>query len=124
MSIEEDVENFLHEFRQSWGPDYYVVIRQDESDEDTLSILGITPEHRKEEIISLNHTNYLNGPLADESGKSGDIWEFGKYIRKYPVYIKLKIWTQSNGRRRGKCISFHIAQHKLVFPLAKKRGTI
>jgi hypothetical protein len=120
MATIEDVEHFLREFRQSWGPEYYVVIRQDESDEDALSILGITPEHRKEEIIALNYANYMAGPLSDESGKSGDIWEFGKYIRRYPVYIKLKIWTQNNGQRRGKCISFHIAQYKLAFPLAKK----
>jgi hypothetical protein len=59
------------------------------------------------------------GPEPDKD-KPGDIWIFGKEIEGKEVYIKLKIAIVGEVRI-AKCISFHIANFPLSFPLINKQ---
>jgi hypothetical protein len=102
-----DVEHFLREFKRIWNGT--VIDRRNEDNDDTLALLGITPNQRADEVRKLTYKNYSRGPKPDHSGSSGDIWEFGTRVRKKEVYIKLKIYT-IRGKKRSKCISFHIAK--------------
>jgi hypothetical protein len=116
-TTKSEVEQFLKEFKRVW--DGKVIARFNEKNDETLTILGITPNQRADEIRKLTHKNYFRGPAPDHSGTSGDIWEFGKKINKYELYIKLKIYEIS-GKKRGKCISFHIAERPINYPYQEK----
>jgi hypothetical protein len=43
-----------------------------------------------------------------------DMWVFGKTIKKKEVYIKITIGPMGSSVI---CISFHMAQHKMNYPL-------
>ena len=80
----------------------------------TLTQLGITDSQRSDYIANLIKADYSSGPEPDHSG-DGEIWIFGKEICNEEIYIKIKIKTQSDGKR-ALCISFHIAQESLNYP--------
>ena len=103
---EKDVERFLKEFKSVW--DGNVAIR--EKNDETLDLLGITFEHRAEEIRSLKPRGYVKGPEneKDPTKPPGDVWVFTKKVCGEQIYIKLKIYKTSKGVKRGNCISFHI----------------
>lgn len=51
------------------------------------------------------------------------MWVFGKDVKDREVYIKLQIIEaiQQNGMKSQTiCISFHIAEHPLVYPFKEK----
>ncbi len=107
-----DVEHFLREFKRIWGGT--VINRINEDNEDTLVLLGITPNQRADEVRKLTCKHYYRGPTPDHSGSTGDIWEFGIRVRKKEVYIKLKIY-EIKGNKRAKCMSFHIAKRPIQY---------
>ena len=107
-----DVEHFLREFKRIW--DGTVIDRLNEDNEDTLAILGITPNQRADEVRKLTYKHYFRGPNPDHSKLSGHIWEFGARVRKREIYIKLKIYTIKR-KSRAKCISFHIAKKPIQY---------
>ncbi|MHB8484028.1 MAG: toxin [Nitrospiria bacterium] len=115
MSEKWQVELFLHEFRNSWPPDHFVVPR--DKNNSTLAELGLTPLQRMEAVLSLTTSNYIKGPVLDDDNSQTDIWIFGTKIQEVEIYIKLKIFTTGKGIRSGKCISFHKAEFPLNFPL-------
>jgi hypothetical protein len=43
-----------------------------------------------------------------------DMWVFGKIVKKKEVYIKITIGAMDSGVI---CISFHLAQYKMNYPL-------
>jgi len=108
LSYRKEIETFLKKFKKYWPPNFYVVPR--DKNEEALIALGITAEHRKKEILTLNHTNYCKGPEPDDSGSEGDIWVFRKRIAGVEVYIKLKTF-EVRGKTHAKCISFHPSQY-------------
>jgi hypothetical protein len=108
-----EIEQFLKDFKRVW--DGQVIDRINDKNDETLTILGITPNQRADEIRKLTYNNYYRGPAPDHSGSSGDIWEFGKKIKKTEIYIKLKTY-ETSGKKRGKCISFHIAGKPIKYP--------
>ncbi len=83
-----------------------------------LAALGLTKKNCKDEILSLSVSDYCKGPEPDKD-KPGNIWVFGKKIGGKEVYIKLKIAVVGK-ERVAKCISFHIANFPLSFPLREK----
>ncbi len=73
---------------------------------DSLASYGLTLQDAKEEILSLNSSDYKRGPEADYS-YSGDVWIFKRSIGGTDFYIKLKIDTANDGLEIVKCLSFH-----------------
>lgn len=65
-------------------------------------------------MLGLSVADYSAGPKPDRD-RGGDIWEFGKDIDGYEVYIKLKVASVDDAMI-AKCISFHIAQYPLKYP--------
>ncbi len=105
---------FLNEFKKAWPPRCFVVIR--DKNKQSLVELNLTPELRKEIILSLTPQDYISGPEPDEDKPGDEVWIFGKKLSEADgIYIKLKIFTVS-GKHIGKCISFHRAEKTLLYP--------
>lgn len=115
----EDVEQFLKEFKRCWNG-WVVDERKDEKNDWTLTMLGITPKHREEEIKALKVTDFYRGPNPDHDFPAHDIWEFGKKVNGEEIYIKVKIFKTLTGRQSGKCLSFHIAEKPITYPFKNK----
>lgn len=117
----EEIEQFLKIFKSYWAGK--VVPRLDSKNDDTLAILGITPKHRVEEVKRLQYTDYFRGPSPDHDGSVGkEWWEFGLWVKGHEIYIKICIVKKENGRYRGRCMSFHIAQETITYPFKEKEG--
>jgi hypothetical protein len=43
-----------------------------------------------------------------------EMWVFGKEINKHEIYIKI---TMGQPNQSVICISFHIAEHPMIYPL-------
>jgi len=104
-ATKKEVEFFLKEFRAGWPKTGYTVIDREKND-DALGILGITPDHRQNIILSLTYKDYVAGPENDKDGSSGEVWKFTKKVRSYQIYIKLKIFKVKD-KTYAKCMSFH-----------------
>ena len=110
-----DIEQFLREFKRIW--DNKVIDRLNKKNVDTLTILGITSNHRANEIRKLKIEDYYKGPSPDRDPKRpGDIWEFGKRVKKKEIYIKIKLYKNKKGKVKAKCFSFHIAEWPIHYP--------
>ncbi len=114
MADRWQVELFLHEFRQCWPPDCLVENREKNSI--ALAELGLTPALRTEAIFNLTVSNYVEGPNPDHDRPGQELWVFGATIEGAEIYIKLKIFETKEGRRVGKCLSFHRAEQRLPYP--------
>lgn len=114
MSTPLQIQSFLRDFKAKlsvWG----VIYRDDRSkNTQTLLTLDITPLKRTEILKALQMQDYCEGPLAEKINNGAPMWVFGKKVNGEEVYIKITM-----GISGGKviCISFHIAAHKLVYPL-------
>jgi hypothetical protein len=118
ISNKADIEKFLEIFKSCW--DGKVVPRLDGKNDETLTILGIGPKHRMEEVKKLCVGDYYRGPSPDHDGcATKEWWEFGRWIKKHEIYIKIRIYKKSNGKYDGKCMSFHIAEHGINYPYKK-----
>jgi len=116
----EEIEQFLKMFKSCW--DGKVVPRLDSKNDDTLTILGITPKHRIEEVKRLRYVDYFNGPSPDYDGSPDkEWWEFGLRVKGHEIYIKISISKKENGQYRFRCMSFHIAEEKIRYPFKEKR---
>jgi hypothetical protein len=84
---------------------------------ETLIELGLTLRDCKDIIISLAVEDCCKQPEDDrDETKGGSVWFFGKKIRDREIYIKLKLVALGE-KRLAKCLSFHIADHPLRYPL-------
>lgn len=108
-----EISNFLAEFK-ALGSVHGIFVENRTKNINGLATLGITKAQRRDEIMTLSVSHYCTGPDADRD-RPGDVWIFGKMINGIEVYIKLKIFGDSNGKY-AKCISFHPAEFPLCFP--------
>lgn len=116
----DEIEQFLKIFKSCW--DGSVVPRLDERNDDALTILGITPKHRMEEVKRLHYTDYFRGPSPDHDGIAGkEWWEFGRRVKGHEIYIKISLLKKENGQYIGRCMSFHTAEEKITYPFKEKR---
>jgi hypothetical protein len=113
-----DIEGFLKEFKRCW--DGKVIDRVNQKNEDTLVVLGITPQHRAEEVRKLKYTDFFRGPSPDHLIPGHEWWEFGLRIKKQEIYIKIKVYNSDSGKKMGKCMSFHLAEEKITYPYKEK----
>lgn len=83
----------------------------------TLNELEISPIERKQIINSLVAKDYSEGPLKEKMHNLLPMWVFGKKVKKEEVYIKISMGNENN---EAVCISFHIAEHPMNYPLKKQ----
>lgn len=80
----------------------------------TLIELELKPIDRKAILETLDINDYSEGPLPEALYKGSDMWVFGKMVKETEVYIKI---TMGGMGASVICISFHIAEYKMTYPL-------
>ncbi len=113
MASVDEVDQYLTEFKLKMSVWDVLFLHRDKNIQ-TLSDLEITPRDRKEVLNSLEPTDYSEGPLEDNMMSGADLWVFGRTIRSAEVYIKI---TVGNPNLSVICISFHVAEHPMSYPL-------
>lgn len=86
----------------------------------TLTLLGITRRICYDELLSLSVEDYCQGPENDRD-RPGEVWVFGRHLEGKEIYIKLKL-AKAGKETIAKCLSFHVAEFPLCFPLVSARG--
>ncbi len=113
MTDKNKVEQFLADFKiklNIWG----ILYRDDrgKNAQDLLD-LELPPNVRTETIKTLTINDYSEGPIDEILYGGSQMWVFGKTIKSKEVYIKITLGKQNN---RTICISFHIAEHPMIYP--------
>ena len=114
MSTEAEVISFLKDFKEKmkfWD----VLFRDDRGkNSQTLIDLELRPIERKAILEALETKDYSEGPLEEKLYGGADMWWFGKTVKKKEVYIKITMGAMGSSVI---CISFHLSQHKMNYPL-------
>jgi hypothetical protein len=109
-----EVGNFLENFKEKmkiWD----VLFRDDRGkNTQTLAELELRPIERKTILESLETKDYSEGPIDDRLYGGSTMWVFGKIVKQKEVYIKITMGIYGSSVI---CISFHLAQHKMKYPL-------
>jgi len=114
MITESEVEAFLRDFKVKMSI-WDVLFRDDRGkNARTLIDLELRPIERKAILETLEIKDYSEGPLAEKLYGGAAMWVFGKTVKKKEVYIKITMGAMSSSVI---CISFHLAQHKMNYPL-------
>ncbi len=114
MATKEQVEDFLKRLKEKIKV-FDIVFRDDRGKNlQTLATLEITPTYRKQVILNIEAEDYSEGPIVDTLNKMGEMWVFGKDVKGHEVYIKITLGQPNNSTI---CISFHIAEHPMTYPL-------
>ena len=117
MVTKKQVESFLDELHTKMKI-YGVIFRDDrDKNQKTLQELDIVPSYRKVVIENLRVEDYVRGPVVDELNRLGEMWVFGKDVKGREIYIKVMIVGTTS---QTICISFHFAEHPLVYPFKKQ----
>lgn len=112
MNKEDEVSLFLKRFKDK-AKIFGIVFRDDRG-----KILKpywtwkLHPSKRLEIIKNLEVDDFVEGPLEDTLNKVADLWVFGKKVKSQDVYIKISMGIANNS---AVCISFHVAEYKLVY---------
>lgn len=114
MSTKDEVLNFLRDFKvklRIWG-----VVYRDERNKNAQALLAldITPARRTEILNGLEAEDYSSGPIEERLYGGAAMWVFGKHINRQEVYIKI---TMGMAGRQVICISFHLAERPMTYPL-------
>jgi hypothetical protein len=113
MITKEEVESFLNELHTKMKI-FGILFRDDRGkNQATLQELEIVPSYRTVVIENLRVEDYVQGPVVDELNRHGEMWVFGKDVKGREVYIKVMITGVTS---QTICISFHIAEHPLIYP--------
>ena len=112
MITKEEVQKFLNQFHEKMKI-FGIIYRDDRGkNQKTLEELEIVPSYRRVVIENLVVEDYILGPV-DELNKLGELWVFGKDVKRREVYIKIMLGGVGC---QTICISFHLAEHPLVYP--------
>ena len=114
MRRESEVATFLNDFKEKMK--FWDVLFRDDRGKNTQALvdLEIRPIERKAILNAIETRDYSEGPLEEKMYGGADMWVFGKTIKKKEVYIKITIGPMGSSFI---CISFHLAQHKMNYPL-------
>jgi len=114
MRRESEVATFLNDFKEKMK--FWDVLFRDDRGKNTQALvdLEIRPIERKAILNAIETRDYSEGPLEEKMYGGADMWVFGKTIKKKDVYIKITIGPMGSSVI---CISFHLAQHKMNYPL-------
>lgn len=114
MNTEAEVVSFLKSFKEKMKI-CDVLFRDDRGkNAQTLADLELRPIERKTILEALEAKDYCQGPMEEKLYGGADMWIFGKNVKKKEVYIKITMGALGSSVI---CISFHLAQHKMNYPL-------
>jgi hypothetical protein len=104
----------LNDFKEKMK--FWDVLFRDDRGKNTQALvdLEIRPIERKAILNAIETRDYSEGPLEEKMYGGADMWVFGKTIKKKEVYMKITIGPMGSSVI---CISFHLAQHKMNYPL-------
>jgi hypothetical protein len=113
-TILQEVESYLQAFQTKLSVFSVVFLDRDKNSTKTLLKLGISGDNRLACLRELVTTDYVQGPTPNQQLTEAPLWVFGRTIRRHEIYIKVTL-----GRPNGSvlCISFHLAEHPLRYPL-------
>lgn len=108
MNKEDEVSLFLKRFKDK--AKIFGIVFRDDRGKNTQALLDleITALKRLEIIMNIE----VNDFVEDTLNKVADLWVFGKKVKSQDVYIKISMGIANNS---AVCISFHIAEYKLVY---------
>ncbi len=113
MATKEQVEAFLKRLKEKIKV-FDIIFRDDRGKNlQTLATLEITTTYRKQVIMNIGTEDYVDGPIVDTLNRMGEMWVFGKDVKGHEVYIKITLGQPNNSTI---CISFHIAEHPMIYP--------
>ena len=114
MVRELEVATFLNDFKEKMK--VWDVLFRDDRGKNTQALvdLEIRPMERNAILNAIETKDYSDGPSEEKIYGGADMWVFGKTIKKKEVYIKITIGPMGSSVI---CISFHLAQHKMNYPL-------
>lgn len=114
MSTEQEVSTFLNDFKAKMK--IWDVLFRDERGKNSQALvaLELRPIERKAVLEALTAKDYSQGPIEEKLYGGSDMWVFGKIIKKQEVYIKITLGAMGGSVI---CISFHLAEHKMYYPL-------
>src|SRR5690606_1661406 len=114
MSTETEVASFLKDFKEKMK--FWDVLFRDERGKNAQALvdLELRPIDRKAILEALETKDYSEGPLAEKLYGGADMWVFGIIVKKKEVYIKITMGAMGSSVI---CISFHLAQRKMTYPL-------
>lgn len=116
MATREDVERFLNSFHAKMKV-FRIIFRDDRGkNTQALAELEITPTYRENIIKDIVVDDYSEGPILDTLNTYGDMWVFGKDVKKQEVYIKISLGHPNSSTI---CISFHKAERPINYPFKK-----
>jgi hypothetical protein len=113
MSNPDAIAQFLKEFHEKMQIWDVLYLNRDKNIQ-TLVDLELRPAERAKILEALQVQDYSEGPLPEKMMEGADMWVFGKSVKKQEVYIKI---TLGKFGSNVLCISFHIAEHKMNYPL-------
>ncbi|QBN17788.1 toxin [Flavobacterium nackdongense] len=110
----ETVARFLKDFKFKMSI-WDVLFRDDRGkNTTTLTSLELRPIERKKVLESLEALDYSEGPVEEKLYGGSAMWVFGKIVKKREIYIKITMGAPGSAVI---CISFHLAEHKMSYPL-------
>lgn len=116
MALKSEVEQYLVELKVKINI-FGILFHDDRGkNQQTLHDLEISPNKRKEIIATLKAENYSEGPLEEKMHGILPMMVFGKVVNNKEVYIKISMGVEN---KRAVCISFHIAENDMMYPLKK-----
>lgn len=116
MASKSEVETYLKELKVKMEVFGILFLDDRGKNQQTLHDLEISPIKRKEILSSLIAEDYSQGPLEEKMRDILPMWVFGKQVKKKEVYIKVSMGIANSN---AVCISFHIAEHPMNYPLKK-----
>jgi hypothetical protein len=113
MTTEAEASSFLKDFHEKMK--FWDVLFRDERGKNTQALLDLElrPIDRKAILETLKPKDYIEGPLKENLYGGADMWVFGKTVKNREVYIKITMGAKGSSVI---CISFHLAQYKIIFP--------
>jgi hypothetical protein len=114
MLTKEKVASFLKQFKEKMK--IWDILFRDDRGKNTKALLDLElrPIDRRKILEELDLKDYSQGPIEEMLYGGSDMWVFGKTIKKKEVYIKITLGADGGGVI---CISFHLAEHKMQYPL-------
>jgi len=114
MATKDQVDSFLQDFKAKMRV-FDIFFRDDRGkNAQTLADLELRPLDRITIVESLCTGDYCEGPAPDLLYGTPSLWMFGKQVKGREVYTKISPGYPNN---RVICISFHLAEHQLRYPL-------
>ena len=114
MTTKMEVEKFLITLKEKIKI-FDIAFRPRDKNITSVADLDILPADRIKYLMNLSPDDYYSGPNRDTyDPDKPDYYEFGIQIKKKEVYIKISLGLLN---KRVDCMSFHISEYQIVYPL-------